>query len=227
VILHRASLVLVIAATGQLACSEIVGIEDRSGRWCTLEAGEEDFCDDFDHDPAFGAWTAGGSPRTTASDRSEPNALLAETGTTLSRSFREARAEFSVALDVRLMRLEADELGPSHAVVRVQRGASTIALFAGSAGGLSFGADLLGEQLSATLAGGEWKRFVISIGGDTVANATLEVNGEIRATAKLDGEGDPDKGTSVVIGAHPETPDPTSIQCIIDNVTVNGAGVAP
>ena len=224
---------LVASATGQLACSEIVGIEERSGSWCTLEAADSDFCEDFDHEPPFSVWSTGGSPRTTASDRSEPNALLAATGTTLRRSFPEARGALSIALDLRFGEPKADFTAIDHAVMRVSRGADAIGLFTGPSGRLVFGRDPLGEQLPTTLAGGQWKHFVISIDGDGAEgmHASLAVDGETFETTKIEPQGEPepdgDKGTSLVIGAEPVVSGTKPIECIIDNVTVDGAGVAP
>jgi hypothetical protein len=64
---------------GAVGCASILSIPDRSPDWCNQPANKHDFCDDFDHFDAGGAWGAGSAPGASIdfvpSTDSPPNAL--------------------------------------------------------------------------------------------------------------------------------------------------------
>jgi hypothetical protein len=77
---RRAILSVAVVAASGAGCASIVSIPDRTLKWCDQTGNAHDFCEDFDHADAGGAWSAPVvSPQTTvkyvSSAQSPPNAL--------------------------------------------------------------------------------------------------------------------------------------------------------
>jgi hypothetical protein len=106
--------VALIALATTCACSKIVGIDERSGDWCSLESGVRDFCATFDSDPIDVGWNGklemGGQVTRVPSDRGGSalhavtsdvavNAVGAATlGTSVSRASAHVRTGFDMRL---------------------------------------------------------------------------------------------------------------------------------
>jgi hypothetical protein len=226
-----------VLASGSLGCTAIVGIEDRSGTWCTLEGTGHDFCEDFDHGRPFEAWTATGSPETTPSGQSEPNALKANVGTSLTRPFPELRGPMTLALD--LQTIGASELPggggeePSTydvALVLVARQGAELGLLVDARGSMWFGSSTAIPTATPDVpASAEWRHFAIIYDEDFAKQgARLEVNGRVVKTAPppLPGEPDNPLGALIAVGARRLGDKAGSVVCAIDNVTVDGPGAA-
>jgi hypothetical protein len=77
---RRALLSVALAALSAAGCASILNIPDRTLKWCDQSGNAHDFCEDFDHADAGGAWSPPVvSPQTTVtyvpSTQSPPNAL--------------------------------------------------------------------------------------------------------------------------------------------------------
>jgi hypothetical protein len=217
------------AACGAAGCSEIVGIEDRSGSWCSLEAEGHDFCEDFDQDDPFAAWAREGSPRTAPSDRSAPNALLAPAGTLLQRDFDLAGEAIELSADVHLF-AEKPDAAPTtahdHGLAMVSRSGGTVGLFASGNGTLLFGSlSSIPAVVPGVSASARWVRFTLRVDRQV---ASLATEGGVVATWDQEEPSGDDKdsgGTRVVIGAQALIDGAAPIECWIDNVVIDGAGV--
>jgi hypothetical protein len=108
-------LMIVAAAAALAGCANVVGVEDRSGTWCSSVTGPHDFCDDFDDPGALGhRWDSvvaigGGQPALGPSNDTGPNLFEASTPASdqpvvagLSTAFARSAQSICVDFDMRL-----------------------------------------------------------------------------------------------------------------------------
>lgn len=111
--IRRAALVAIVLTC---ACSKLVGIEERSGDWCSIEAGVRDFCTTFDRDPVSLGWDGkletGGVVTRAPSDRDNGGVLHATTmavpalgqgAATLGTSLPRASGHMRTGFDMRIV----------------------------------------------------------------------------------------------------------------------------
>jgi hypothetical protein len=228
---HGGLPVLVVAtACTSVACSQIIGIDDREGRWCVVEGTSHDFCDDFDRPEAFAAWRPASNipPEVGASDRSEPNSFVAEDGAVLQRDF-EASKEILVEMDLRIF-ASSDHVDPptnDHTLALISRAGGSAGLFAGPGGVLFFGwLSGIPEPLEVSLTG-RWARVGISIVGEDAKQARLAIDGEVvKVAVRPDPPPKPDENAGIapsdlVLGSQPLGSTKSQVKCEFDNVTVD------